>query len=95
MPALPRRDFLRGTALAGSTLAFPAVLRAAAPNRRVQVAAIGLTGQGYTDIQNLSRHKEVKFVGFCDIDQAHFAKVDAEFPGVPHFTDFQIGRAHV
>jgi predicted dehydrogenase len=89
MSPLPRRRFLQSASLVGSALAFPAVLRAAAPNRRVQIAAIGLTGQGYTDIQNLSRHKEVKFVGFCDIDQAHFAKVDAEFPGVPHFADFR------
>ncbi len=84
-----RRVFLQQTALAGAALGFPAVLRAARPNSRVQVANIGLTGQGFTDLHNVDDHPQVKVVGFCDVDQANFAKADATHAGVPHFGDFR------
>jgi predicted dehydrogenase len=84
-----RRTFLQQAAVAGAALGFPAVLRAAAPNSRVQVAAIGLTGQGFTDLHNVASHPKAQFVGFCDIDAANFARADAAVPGVPHFKDFR------
>lgn len=87
--ASTRRTFLRQAAFGGAALGFPAVLRAANPNSRVQVAAIGVEGMGYTDVQNLSRHDKVAFVGFCDIDARNFTRADLLAPGVPHFVDFR------
>lgn len=84
-----RRTFLKHSALAGAALGFPAVLRAASPNSRVQLAAIGVNARGYSDLHSLASHPKAKFVAFCDIDQASFAKADADHPGVPHFADFR------
>ncbi|MBI5767418.1 MAG: Gfo/Idh/MocA family oxidoreductase [Verrucomicrobia bacterium] len=86
---LSRRTFLQRTTLAGAALGFPAVLRAANPNGKVQVAALGLTGQGFSDLHNVGSHAAVRFVGFCDVDSANFKRADTEFPGVPHFADFR------
>lgn len=60
-PAFPfaRRSFLRQTVVAGAALGFPAVLRAANPNSRVQLATVGVSGQGFTDLHNFSRHPKV------------------------------------
>ena len=93
MPPTPapttRRSFLQHTALAGAALGFPAVLRAAQPNSRLQLAAIGVSARGYADLHSLASHPKAKFVAFCDIDQANFAKADADHPGTPHFADFR------
>jgi predicted dehydrogenase len=81
-----RRTFLRTTA---AVLGFPAILRAANPNSMLQVAAIGCDGKGGDDLRQVGSHASVKFVGFCDVDSARFAKVDEKYPGVPHFADFR------
>lgn len=87
---LTRRRFLERTAIASAALSFPAVLRAASPNSRVQVAAIGADGQGYSDLHNVASHAKAKFVGFCDVDLNRFARADKAVPGVPHFQDFRV-----
>jgi predicted dehydrogenase len=89
-PEFSRRTFLKQTTVAGAALGVPALLRAANLNSRVQVAAVGVTGQGYSDLHNVSTHAAAKFVGFCDVDSRNFTKVDTEFPGVPHFADFRV-----
>ncbi|MSU47695.1 MAG: Gfo/Idh/MocA family oxidoreductase [Opitutus sp.] len=84
-----RRTFLRQTAVAGAALGFPAVLRAASPNSRINVAVVGVDGQGYSDLHNVSTHARANFVGFCDVDLNRFARADALVAGVPHFQDFR------
>ena len=84
-----RRSFLKQAAVAGAAIGFPAVVRAASPNSRVQLATIGASGQGFTDIHNFSSHAKVHYVGFCDIDPSCFAKADQTVKGVPHFSDFR------
>lgn len=84
-----RRSFLRQSTLAASALGFPAVVRSASPNSKLQVASVGVNGMGYSDVKNIGTHDAVKFVGFCDIDSTRFDKADADFPGVAHFTDFR------
>jgi predicted dehydrogenase len=89
-PARPsRRAFLRSSALAATALGFPAVVRAARPNAKLQLAVIGVGARGYADLHSLASHPAVAYVGFCDIDRANFAKADADHPGVPHFPDFR------
>lgn len=87
---LPRRRFLAHSAAAlSTTLAAPAVLRAASRRKQLHVAAIGVNGMGWADLSNVGSHAAVKFVGFCDIDQQAFTKADAAFPGVKHFVDYR------
>lgn len=96
-PLLPvastRRTFLKQSAVAAGAVAsigFPAVVRAAAPNSRVQIAAVGVDGQGLSDIRRLATHAKVGFVGLCDVDTQRFAGADTVARGVPHFRDFRV-----
>ena len=82
-----RRTFLKTTAAAA--LGFPAILRAANPNSNLQIAAVGCSGKGLSDILEVGSHPRAKYVGFCDVDTSRFAKADEKFPGVPHFQDFR------
>jgi predicted dehydrogenase len=84
---LSRRNFLRTAALA--TLAFPAVVRARNLNSQLQIAAVGTEAKGFSDIVEIGSHPKAKYVGFCDIDPARFAKADAKYPGVARFADFR------
>ena len=88
--ALSRRAFLKQTTFAGAALAFPAIVRSASPNGSVNVAVVGVEGQGYSDLQNVATHAKAKFVGFCDVDTTHFARADAVAAGVPHFQDWRV-----
>ena len=84
-----RRGFLKQAAIASAAIGFPAVLRSASPNSRVQIAAVAVEGMGHTDIHNIAGHPKVKYVGFADIDSRNFARVDKIAPGTPHFSDFR------
>ena len=84
---LSRRNFLRATALA--SLAFPAVVRARNLNSQLQIAAVGCDGKGHSDILEVASHAQAKFVGFCDIQDSRIGRVDAKYPGVPHFADWR------
>ena len=84
---LSRRNFLRTAALA--TLAFPAVVRARNLNSQVQIAAIGVDGKGYGDINEVASHAKARFVGLCDIDTERFAKIDKRHPGITHYADWR------
>ena len=87
---ISRRQFLRQTGLlAGAVAAFPAVVHGANANSVVQVAVVGVNGQGGSDLSEIGSHPKVKFVGFCDVDKKQFEKADQKFPGVPHFTDYR------
>lgn len=82
-----RRTFLQTSATA--ILGFPALLRAANLNSNLQIAAVGCSGKGLSDILEVGSHAKAKYVGFCDVDTTKFAKADEKFPGVPHFSDFR------
>jgi predicted dehydrogenase len=87
---ISRRSFLRQSALiAGAVAGFPYFARCASPNSMVQVAVIGVNGQGLSDLSEIGSHSKVKFVGFCDIDKKQFEKADAKFPNVRHFADYR------
>ena len=84
---LSRRSFLRTAALA--TLAFPAVVRARNLNSQLKIAAIGVDGKGYSDIEEIASHPKAHFVGFSDIDAGRFAHIDKKRPGVTHYADWR------
>lgn len=84
-----RRSFLKHTALASASVAFPAFVRGQNLNSRLQVACVGVNGMGFSDLKNVGMHPSVKFVGFCDVDANRFDKADAEHPGVRHFSDYR------
>jgi len=86
-----RRKFLQvaGTA-AASSLAFPAILRAQNPGRRLNIAAIGGGGgKGESDLSGAAEGNNV--VAICDVDRTRLAKALAKYklPENRGFTDFR------
>src|ERR1700684_1392340 len=82
-----RRTFLKTSSAA--VLGFPAILRAANLNSTLQIAAVGCSGKGLSDISETGSHPKAKVVGFCGVDTTHIEKADTKCPGVPHFQDFR------
>lgn len=84
---MKRRDFLHGaTAITASSLAMSGIGRSAlslgaTPMQSLQVAVVGVNGMGWSDLSSVGSHKQVKFVGFCDIDSQRFDQADKGFPG--------------
>lgn len=79
---MKRRKFLQHTStyIAGSVLV-PSALRAAtkvSANDKINVAAIGINGMGWTDITNVLKNPEAQLVALCDVDKNVLDKRMAE-----------------
>ncbi|HOX59154.1 MAG TPA: Gfo/Idh/MocA family oxidoreductase [Candidatus Paceibacterota bacterium] len=86
-----RRQFLRGTTL--STAAFMAVpgavlgLRGAtSANRKLNIAGIGIGGQGAHD---LSQMESENIVALCDVDMERAGHTFRKYPKAQQFTDYR------
>jgi predicted dehydrogenase len=89
-----RRHFFIGTLLAGAVPAgaFGSVkslkhLGYKSPNEKLNIAAIGAGGKGYSDIQGC---KTENIVAMADPDEKRAARTFSEFPNVPKYKDFRI-----
>jgi predicted dehydrogenase len=88
LPHVSRREFLKNASLASAAaLAFPYVARSAdSANNRLNVACVGVGGQGESAIRGM---KDENFVAFCDVDDKTAAKTFDAYPDVPRFRDFR------
>src|SRR5262245_13751814 len=84
---LTRRRFLQHSGLAvGGLLGAPAILRARGPNEKLNVACIGVGGQG---AGNLARVSEENVVGLCDVNEANLAQALAKHPSAKTYKYFR------
>src|SRR5437588_6617137 len=89
MNKLTRRQFLEDSMFAAAAAAAAssatATFAAAKPakkvgaNERLQVATIGVNGQGGSHVNELMANKEVEYVAICDVDPAAYEKQKAKF----------------
>ncbi|MBL8217038.1 MAG: Gfo/Idh/MocA family oxidoreductase [Bryobacterales bacterium] len=91
---LPRRHFFFGSLLAGAvpTAGFGSVaslrhLGFKSPNEKMNLAAIGAGGKGYTDINNIAATENV--VAMADPDETRAARTFKLYPNVPKYKDFR------
>jgi len=92
-PASPlnRRQFIRHTAAAtaliqvvpGSVLGLNG---AVPPSERLNIAGIGVAGQGGSDLNQFTEHN---IVALCDVDWAHAAGTFKKFPKAKQFHDYR------
>ena len=89
---LTRRSFLSGAAL--STATFMIVpgsvlgLRGAtSPNEKLNVAGIGIGGQGGDDLAHMESEN---IVALCDVDKNHAAHTFKRYPKAKQFTDYRV-----
>ena len=76
-----RREFLKRTAGAGLCAAGLAELASAkSPNSKIQHAAIGVGGKGWSDVMAFASHPRVVVTALCDVDTARMARAAKRFP---------------
>lgn len=88
IPPVTRRRFLKSTAKAAATFTILAAgsARTYAANERLNIAAIGIGGQGAGNIDQL---KSQNIVALCDVDWRHAAGTFKKFPGAKPFKDYR------
>jgi predicted dehydrogenase len=98
MPATPpptqflsRRQFLRASSVvAGSMLIVPARVLGRGgegpPSSKLNLAGIGVAGQGASDLNELSGEN---IVALCDVDEAHARGTFKKYPNARRFTDYR------
>jgi predicted dehydrogenase len=84
-----RRQFLRTCAAAGAAVVAPAIVRGRDRSSKLQLAAIGCDGKGWSDVREMASHERIEYVAFCDVDLARTEKVRALKPGVPVFQNYR------
>lgn len=90
---ISRRYFLMGAAATASSLSTKPALaakqkrRKVSPNEKLNIAGIGVGGQGGNDIDNV---KSENIVALCDVDDAYAAKVYGRYPQAKRYRDFRV-----
>ncbi|NIA12802.1 MAG: Gfo/Idh/MocA family oxidoreductase [Nitrospiraceae bacterium] len=90
---ISRRFFMLGTAAAAAGCATQAtgaarrVRRSVSPNEKLNIAGIGVGGQGGRDIDAVSSEN---IVALCDVDDAHAARTYARYPQAKKYRDFRV-----
>ena len=86
-----RRHFLATAATVA--LATPVILKAsakaAAPEKKLKHACIGVGGMGLNDLEQFKKHPLVEIVALCDVDENNLKKAAALIPGVRTYTDWR------
>ena len=88
---ITRRKFLRTSTVSGVSLLILPSARlafAAEANSKLNVAAIGVAGQGGSNLNNIAG-LGVNIVALCDVDKKHAAGTFQKFPQAKTFTDFR------
>ena len=88
-PHLSRRSFLKGSALATSTVTFPFIStrNVLGANERLNIAGIGCGGKGKADLTFCDSQNIVALV---DIDHQHAAEMFDKFPQARRYRDYRV-----
>ncbi len=91
---LTRRRFLKQTtATAASALVYPVGIRAAQSKDKLRLAAVGVGGKGWTDVNGAAQGGEI--VAFCDVEtgdikrKGGFGEAAEQWPKAHRYTDWR------
>ena len=86
--SLTRRAFIGASAAAAALATLPSRMRASvSPNEKLNIAAVGIGGQGAAD---LGAHSIDNIVALCDVDAEYAANTFESFPGARRYTDYRV-----
>lgn len=86
-----RRAFVNQVmAASAAPVILPKLSLAEMANSRLQHAAIGVGGQGVSDLGNIASHKLVDVVALCDIDSERLKVASQRFPKARLYTDWRV-----
>ena len=90
-----RRHFMATSA--GATVAFSILpwhvcgaSEQLAPSDKLNIAGIGIGGQGGGVTRDLAKLPNVNIVALCDVQRAHEARMAKEYPDRPFFQDYRV-----
>ena len=87
---ISRRSFLAATGAVATFMVLPASVLgregAASPNSKLNIAGIGVGGQGGRDVDEVSTEN---IIALCDVDSDHAAHVFQKYPKAKRYTDFR------
>ena len=87
---MPRRDFLAVSGTVGAFMVVPAGVLAldneTSPNQKLNIAGIGVGGQGGEDLNEMTSEN---IVALCDVDWDHAAHTFKKFPKAKVYKDFR------
>ena len=84
-----RRRFLKTGAALTSTLAAPAILRAAGASEKLQLAFIGTGGRGGANLRTMTGDKGVQVVALCDVNSRNLGLAGKRHPSARTYADFR------
>lgn len=85
---LTRRAFIGASAAAAALATLPRRMRASvSPNERLNIAAVGIGGQGAAD---LGAHPVENIVALCDVDADYAAGTFDSYPRARRYTDYRV-----
>jgi len=89
---LTRRQFLRRSSVASAAFmvvpgAALGLKAATSPNEKLNLAGIGIGGQGGEDLKELESEN---IVALCDVDKDHAAHIFKKYPKARQFTDYRV-----
>ncbi|MFT5470553.1 MAG: putative dehydrogenase [Verrucomicrobiales bacterium] len=84
--SINRRGFLKGTTGAGLLICSSRVAFGYQANEKLNVACIGVGGQGVSNVRGVSGEN---VVAVCDLDEERAAKMLKEYSAVKRYTDFR------
>jgi predicted dehydrogenase len=85
-----RRSFILQATAAGAALGFPAIVKGASPNAKINVAFIGVGGRGGGNLDAVAGFPDmVNVVALCDVDAHALDAAAAKHPGAGRYKDFR------
>jgi predicted dehydrogenase len=91
-PGVNRRAFLGASAAITSFMVLPRPVLgasgAASPNEKLNIAGVGLGGQGTGDIRDCAKLGQ-NIVALCDVEEARFPELKRDFPKARLYTDYR------
>jgi len=90
-PQTTRRTFLAQISAAGlaAPFIFPRLSLAKPASGKLQHAAIGVGGQGASDLENINASGKVNVYALCDIDETTLRKAAQRYPGARLYRDWR------
>jgi len=97
--SITRRRFLSSSTKAASALAAAGLLsrpsraasapRRLSPNEKLNLAFIGVAGQGGANIGEITGAEDVNVVALCDVDETRLNGAGQKFPGAKRYRDYR------
>ena len=98
LPPITRRRFLAESTKAASAIAAGNLLlqaratgapRRLSPNEKLNIAFVGLGGQGNADLDQIVEAEDVNVFALCDVDEERVKLAGTKFPKAKHYQDYR------